>query len=215
MPPAVGAGLVVGQFLRLDAGTVALRFGHDALVTVEGPADVTPRSAMRLNATKGRVTVRVGSETRGFTVETPRAEVVDLGTEFGLEINETGRTDVVVFQGAIDLSYPTRNDPADPRDSTRLTQGEALRLGSGGAVSRIVSVERLGDGGRWSTDAPVRPDAVIERVDDDIPGLGSTKYYQVVPHGLFEDVPAYVDRPHQWNGLDHDGLPEALRARTT
>ncbi len=136
--------------------------------------------------------------------------MVDLGTEFGLEI-DTGRTGVVVFQGAIDLSYDTARDATQARGQTRLTQGEALRIGPRGDMSRIVSVERRPADGRWSTGEATGDDAVIQGVGDNIRGLGSTKYYQIVPHGLDEDARAFVDRPHEWNGLDAGGLPEPLR----
>jgi ferric-dicitrate binding protein FerR (iron transport regulator) len=212
-PRDIGSRLFVGESLGLEAGTVGLRFGRDATVTLEGPAEVELRSAMRARAVRGRVTVRVGPESRGFAVETPRAEVVDLGTEFGVQVDDAGRTDVVVFQGAIDLSYGAdRGAGAGAgRGPTRLTQGEALRLGLADDLSRIVSVERRPGDTHWSTGAATAEDAVIRRVGDDIRGLGSTKYYQIVPRGLAEDVPAYVDRPHQWNGLDGRGLPEFLR----
>lgn len=32
-----------------------------------------------------------------------------------------------------------------------------------------------------------------------------------MPRGLDDDAPAYVDRPHEWNGLDSSGLPAFLR----
>src|SRR5262249_12544086 len=159
-----------------------------------------PRSAMRVRAVRGKVTAQVGRDARGFTVETPHAEVVDLGTEFGLEVDPR-RTGVVVFRGAIDLSYDAARDAApSARGLKRLTQGEALRVGPRGDVSRIVSVERSPDDGRWSTGEATGADAVIHAVADNIRGLGSTKYYQIVPRGLDEDAQAYVDRPHEWNG---------------
>jgi hypothetical protein len=48
-------------------------------------------------------------------------------------------------------------------------------------------------------------------VRDNIRGLGSSKYYQIVHHGLDEDKPAFVDRIHEWNGVDEGGLPGFLR----
>ncbi len=103
-------------------------------------------------------------------------------------------------------SSPTASSPTQ----TRLNQGEALRVGLQGDTSRIVSVERFPDGGRWSTGPATTDASLVRAVSDNIRGLGSTKYYQVVPHGLADDVPAYVDRPHQWNGLDASGLPPFL-----
>jgi hypothetical protein len=39
----------------------------------------------------------------------------------------------------------------------------------------------------------------------------SRKFYHIVRSGLHEDVPAFVDRDHQWNGVDEAGLPAFLR----
>jgi hypothetical protein len=211
LPVSLGSKLSAGQFLRLEQGTAVLHFTDDARVTLEGPAELELRSPVHVRALRGKVTVQVRPQSKGFTVETPRARVVDLGTEFGLEIDHAGQTDVVVFQGAVDLSYESNRELASPRGLTRLTQGEALRLGPTGDMSRIVSVERRAADGHWSTGAATDENAVILAVGDNIRGLVSTKYYQIVPHGMNEDVPAYVDRPHQWNGLDRKGLPEALR----
>lgn len=39
----------------------------------------------------------------------------------------------------------------------------------------------------------------------------SAKFYELVEHGMAEDTRAYVDRDHQWNGMDATGLPDFLR----
>ncbi|HMO16414.1 MAG TPA: iron dicitrate transport regulator FecR, partial [Pirellulaceae bacterium] len=35
----------------------------------------------------------------------------------------------------------------------------------------------------------------------------TAKYYRVIPRGFREDCRSYVDRDHEWNGLDERGLP--------
>ena len=58
-------------------------------------------------------------------------------------------------------------------------------------MSRIISVERRpGDDG-WSTAPSADGDSVIRSVRDNIRGLDSSKYYQVVHRGLQEDSPAW------------------------
>ena len=42
---------------------------------------------------------------RGFVVETPQGQVTDLGTEFGVDVAGDSNTDVVVFEGAVNLAY--------------------------------------------------------------------------------------------------------------
>ncbi|AGA31586.1 FecR domain-containing protein [Singulisphaera acidiphila] len=197
------------QAIRCTSGLLRLAFDSGALVTLEGPADLRILSGMRLRAIQGRITARVESETKGFAIETPSTLVVDQGTEFGVEVDANGRTGVVVFEGLVDLSRP--KSAATPAEVTRLVQGEALRVDREGGLSRIIAVERAPGNNGWSTGPSSEPDAVIRSVHDNIRGLDSSKYYQIVPRGLDDDAPAYVDRPHEWNGLDSSGLPAFLR----
>ncbi|SIO32809.1 FecR family protein [Singulisphaera sp. GP187] len=200
---------VAPRAIRCTSGLLRFAFDSGALVTLEGPADLRILSGMRLRAVQGRITARVESETKGFAIETPSTLVVDQGTEFGVEVDANGRTGVVVFEGLVDLSRP--KSAATAAEVTRLVQGEALRVDREGGLSRIIAVERPpGDNG-WSTGPSLEPDAVIRSVRDNIRGLDSSKYYQVVHRGLDDDAPAYVDRPHEWNGLDPSGLPAFLR----
>jgi hypothetical protein len=40
--------------------------------------------------------------------------------------------------------------------------------------------------------------------------METAKYYRVIPGGFREDCRAYVDRLHEWNGVDERGLPPFL-----
>jgi hypothetical protein len=195
--------------LRCVSGTLKLAFDSGALVTLEGPANLNVVSETRIRALRGRITTRVDDQFKGFAIETPNTLVVDLGTEFGVEVDDSGRTGVVVFEGQVDLS---RSDASDSvRPIKRLSQGEAMRVGRTGRLSRIVAVERRPGNDEWTTRPSSDRDAVIRIVRDNIRGLSCSKYYQIVHRGLYDDVPAYVDRPHEWNGVDTGGFPDFLR----
>jgi ferric-dicitrate binding protein FerR (iron transport regulator) len=207
-PIGVNARIGPGE-IRCDSGVLKLAFDSGALVTLEGPADLKILSGMRLRADRGRLTARVSEEAKGFAIETPNTTVVDQGTEFGVEVDGAGLTGVVVFEGLVDLA---RSEAADPRQPIRqLRQGQGLRVDREGLLSRIVSVERRRGVDEWSTDPSSDRDAVIRSVRDNLRGIGNSKYYQVVRRGLGEDAPAYVDRPHEWNGIGRDGIPAILR----
>jgi ferric-dicitrate binding protein FerR (iron transport regulator) len=206
-PPVAGAWIAPGA-IRCDSGTLRLAFDSGATVVVEGPADLRILSGMRLRAERGRITARVTGDLKGFAIETPSTLVVDQGTEFGVEVDAAGRTGVVVFRGLVDLE---RTEMADgPAEVKRLGQGEALRVDREGVLSRIVAVDRRPSDDGWSTDPSSDPQDVIRSVRDNLRGLESAKYYQIAHRGLYDDAPAYVDRPHEWNGLDADGLPDFL-----
>lgn len=208
-PLDIRARLTSPQTIRCLSGFLRLAFDSGALVTLEGPADLRILSGRRLQAIQGRITARINKEAKGFAIETPNMLVVDQGTEFGVEVDASGKTSVVVFEGLVDLSRPQSVDV--PAELKQLVQGEALGVEPDGKLSRITAVARRpGDDG-WSTGPSSERDVVIRSVYDNIRGLDSTKYYQVVHQGLVDDALAYVDRPHEWNGLDASGLPAFLR----
>lgn len=208
--PAIEVGTRLGlRDIRCDSGTFKLRFDVGASVALEGPAELRILSGMRILALRGRITAHVDGRAKGFAIETPNTLVVDLGTEFGVEIDADGRTDVVVFQGLVDLARP--EPAAHPAPIKLLGRGEGMRIGSAGDLSRIVSVERRPGDDEWATGPSPDQGAVIRSVRDNIRGLNSSKYYQIVRRGLYDDAPAYVDRTYQWNGLDRGGIPAFLR----
>jgi hypothetical protein len=205
----------VGERVRFDRGTMELTFDTGAQVTVFGPAEFRVASPMSMNCSLGRVTTLVGESGKGFTINTPKARIVDLGTQFGVDVSAQGDTKVVVFQGSVDLMQNSAAAAADAADAAnwtrRMRQGEALQVDAAGDAQRLVAVERgrffpapgggFGFGRRTPTIVDVR---------DNIRAGESTKCYQIVHGGLEEDAPCFVDRAHQWNGMDEFGLPEFL-----
>ncbi|MEA3207442.1 MAG: hypothetical protein QOE70_499 [Chthoniobacter sp.] len=200
---AIKAGDRIRQ-AKLDLASGRFRFSTSAgaLVSVTAPARLEVVNSMRLRVVSGRVTADVPERAHGFTIETADARVVDLGTRFGVEASADGRTSVVVFEGKVDVA---RDGTAQPQ---RLTQGEAVRLENGKSAARIENVHRGARPDDWSLrEGP----GLIRHVRDNLRASDSTKFYEIVEHGLVEDTRAYVDRDHQWNGMDAAGMPEILR----
>jgi hypothetical protein len=197
-----------GDELRFDFGEVELVFDHGVEVVIRGPAHFEIRAPDRAYSSLGRIAARVGKDGEGFTIETPVAKVVDLGTEFAIEVSHTGLTDVAVFDGLVDLSV---NSERPSKPARRLTQGEALRIDPNGRLDRLMTIpsDRFPvPRGRPTTG---RPDPLIVDVRDNSPAGQATKFYKIVRTGLDEDVQAYVDRNHEWNGVDASGIPGFLR----
>jgi hypothetical protein len=145
---------------------------------------------------------------------------VDLGTEFGVSVSDGGETDVVVFAGKVNMHVPTVNhssggesSAATPLASSRLLRsGEALRVKPGGVMRRLVAI----DSSQFPTSVSAavgttQASSLILNVSDNLQEDDTAKYYHIVPGGLVEDAPAYVDRTHQWNGVDERGIPSFLR----
>ncbi len=208
-PPIAVNTRLKTQTIRCLSGVLRVAFDSGAVATLEGQTDLRLPSDTRLRVIRGRITTRVDAPLKGFSIETPSTVVVDQGTEFGVEVDSSGQTGVVVFEGLVDLSRPKSTE--NPTAIRRLSQGEGMRIGRTGHLSRIVAVKRRHGDDKWSTKRSSSQDAVILSVSDNIRAIDSSKYYQIVPHGLSDDQPAYVDRPHQWNGLDASGLADFLR----
>ena len=114
---------------RVAAGVGRGRTGvpGGARVCIEGPAEFAPRSGGRVELNCGRLVAYVPAQARGFTVNTPTAEVIDLGTEFGVEVNRQGRTDLVVIKGQVEVK-PVAKDAAPARRGQRVVAGQAVRV---------------------------------------------------------------------------------------
>ncbi len=94
--------VMAGQQYSLASGLMEITYATGAKVIIEGPATyrVDARNGGFLSA--GRLTGRVDDKAaRGFTIGTPTAVVTDLGTEFGVEVQEMGMTCAYVFQGSV------------------------------------------------------------------------------------------------------------------
>lgn len=181
MPTTAGTPLPPGR-LRLKAGVARIEFYSGATVILEGPAELELISADKARCTRGKLHARVPPQAAGFTVETPRLQVVDRGTEFGLNIAD--RTEVHVFKGKVEL----HEGAAGPRE---LKEGQALSYGTGPGdplaanVRGFVSAEQLAE--RIKGESQRRQEAWLatsQRLRND-PGL--LVYYS------FEDDAA-------WNG---------------
>jgi hypothetical protein len=213
-PAALLSSVQVGQQFEFSKGTVELVFHTGADVKIFGPAKFTVQSDMSIICSRGRVNTLVGESGKGFTIDTPKARIVDLGTQFGVDISETGDTQVVVFQGSVDLEKSAAGAAKSTNAekwTRRLQQGDAMRLDDSGDAKRVMAVQRGDFFPASNLDAfgRQRQAAVILDVSDNIRAGESTKCYQIV-RGLREDAPCFVDRSHQWNGRDSAGIPDFL-----
>ena len=204
--------LNVGQVLHVDQGEAEVVFDQAVKMVIRGPAKVEIRSATEVFSPFGTLSARVGKAGIGFVIETPAGRITDLGTEFGVAIREQGDTDVAVFRGAVDLTYGPRASKLEPSMSRRLVQGQGLRLDSDGHMSRLVA---FNDSRFPNVNLDGRPPgaprpSIITDVRDNVRDGVDAKFYRIVPGGLREDAPAYVDREHQWNGIDAAGIPPIL-----
>jgi hypothetical protein len=95
-----GSRLVTGSTNSLLRGGCAkLLFDNNAIVTIEGPAEFEIIAEDRIKLLYGRIYSIVPQEALGFSVVTPNAMIVDLGTEFGVQVDFLGTTELHVNHG--------------------------------------------------------------------------------------------------------------------
>jgi hypothetical protein len=97
-------GTVLSGRLRLREGRLTLAFFSGVSLTVEGPADLELLGTDRVFCRYGKLRARVPPGGEGFTVLAAGSEVVDLGTEFGLNLEPGGKPRVMVFKGEAAVS---------------------------------------------------------------------------------------------------------------
>jgi hypothetical protein len=121
-----GRDMRAGKELHLVGGLAEIEFDCGARVILQGSAGLELLSGRSARLLAGTLTARVPARAKGFTVLTPHNEVVDLGTEFGLSVENGGAATVRVFTGKV-VAYPLGTDRgADPGVTIR--QDQAARL---------------------------------------------------------------------------------------
>ena len=75
-----------GGLLRFEEGVAEIDFFCGATLIIEGPAILDVQSDWVVAVSKGRLRANVPRAARGFVVKAAGSEIVDLGTQFALEV---------------------------------------------------------------------------------------------------------------------------------
>ena len=201
-PLVVDGPLQVGDQLLIDAGLAEITFDSHARMVVEGPAAVTIVGANDARLDRGRLSARVPSEALGFTVLTPVARFIDLGTEFGTCVTEQ-TAEAVVFEGKIAVEMLA--DDGQPGRRQEMAAGEAFRV-DGQTASQIEPAQVVGIGGRFVRELP---EANVRAIAKAYTNFGTR--FPVVRRGLEEGSLAYCDRFYRWQEIEGVCFPEFLR----
>lgn len=119
---------------QLIAGLVKIRMDSGAEVLIQGPAEFCAEETNQFYIAFGKISSTVPPGAEGFVVRTPSATVVDYGTEFGMLVDKTGRTEAHVFKGEVELRCGS-----DP-----IRHGGGQRLAGG--VAGVVTADQQLDG---------------------------------------------------------------------
>lgn len=121
---AEGATLQPGK-LRLTRGLVEIQSTSGATILLEGPAELDLLHVSEAALHSGRVVIRITDPNASFKLVTATAQLLDLGTEFGVEIESGDKTVLQVYEGEV---LARVNGAAGAEQSQHVESGQAVRL---------------------------------------------------------------------------------------
>ena len=108
---------------HLNKGILEIRYDDGVDLLIEAPAAfVIQKSGIYLEY--GRAYSRVSKTAIGFTISTPTSVCIDLGTEFGVQADVNGSTEVHVLDGNVQLIAGSQGNN---RSSQRVSRNQAAR----------------------------------------------------------------------------------------
>jgi len=200
------------ESLEMPSGSLRFRISSGAVVAVAGPTSLEFVSPMRLRLLHGDLIADVGTEARGFVVETKTARILDLGTRFSVSVGAEDLTDVAVLQGEVEV-YSAKKPMQPETRLVSLVAGEAVSVDRLFRLRRRTAVE-------VSLDSMVvhRRDlltsSVISNVTDNIATADFWGTYHIVPGAMGEGVRTYLKQGQmtniRWRSMPGQPFPEEL-----
>lgn len=132
-PLAVGDRLISGQRLVLTEGFAEITTDRGAIATLKAPCTIElTTSNHTLWLESGQLLGRCPTpRSRGFVVNTPSARIVDIGTKFGVSVEDTGETHIQVFTGEVQVSPRVGHNHFGESLSLYAKQAVAIESSSG------------------------------------------------------------------------------------
>ena len=123
---------------KLINGIIKIQYDQGVDVLIEGPAEFEI-DRQGLFVQEGSVYSIVSKSGRGFTIDTPNARFVDLGTEFGVNVSKTEISELHVLKGQVQL-YAGLDD--EDKDSRTISEGFAVRFDAKNGYLEDIAVKQ-------------------------------------------------------------------------
>lgn len=140
---------VSSKSLFLQEGIAEMTFDNGARVLIEAPSEFRILAEDRIGLRYGRSYAIVPRQAVGFSIYTDNAKVIDLGTEFGVEVDSRGDTTLYVIKGQTRLIAGKESDTL----SIEVDHGTAKKVA--GSTQRI-------------TDIPCTTDLFVRDIDSQV-----------------------------------------------
>ncbi|MES2476210.1 MAG: hypothetical protein V4640_10540 [Verrucomicrobiota bacterium] len=113
--------VLAGSLIEETAGLYRLDFQNGAIFAIEGPSKVKVISGMEIELKAGRLNAWCPDTAHGFKVRTASAELTDLGTSFGINTTENGKSEFMVLDGLVEVRKG--------QETIRMLEGDAIESG--------------------------------------------------------------------------------------
>lgn len=135
-PLSPGQTLPCGT-IEIESGFLNVQFDSKASVILEGRArlELLGRNAARLRC--GKIAAYVPDSAKGFVLESPAGRIIDLGTRFGVAVDEQGGAEVHVLQGQV------RTAVRGESQMRELHASQGLRMSPGGVTAIAADPSRF------------------------------------------------------------------------
>ncbi|MCD6296823.1 MAG: FecR domain-containing protein, partial [Deltaproteobacteria bacterium] len=119
-----GTQLIASDY-KLNKGFVEITFLDGAKVILEAPVNINLKNTNQMFLHSGKLAANIPPEAYGFRVDTPSASLIDLGTEFGLNVTPDNSSEFHVFKGKVSLK---KNKDGSREISQIINSGQARRI---------------------------------------------------------------------------------------
>ncbi len=142
----VGTEFSAVQKLNLTTGLAELTFESGAKVILHAPAQFAVTGAIGGELQLGKLTAKVphsspGAKSARFTINTPSGKVVDLGTEFGVQVNGDRTMYVIVYVGEVQVDSAASSSGSRSITPVHVKAGEAIVVTPGHPVKQVAVKE--------------------------------------------------------------------------
>lgn len=151
--------------IRFDRGVAEIDFFCGATLIVEGPAALDVQSDWSVHVLQGRLRASVPPAARGFVVKAAESDIVDLGTEFAVEVGaDVARVEVI--DGEIELRGGRHDGDHLVTGQRQLLHGSDLNPDSFSGLSTIADVHRRREDAQTQQFDRWKQDSLRLRTDD-------------------------------------------------
>lgn len=137
-----GEPLPARSRIHLKSGLAKLTFECGAEVVLQGPCDFVVRDEMVGVLHEGKLAANVPRRAFAFAILSPQVDFIDLGTSFGISVDNTGKSELHVFEGEVLYNSSQRREPVSRSAAVHVKANQAVGFSAGDSQT-IAFDERL------------------------------------------------------------------------